>query len=87
MQDAIECPSDYLEFNRWVVRPTIINGAENPKGAKTIELLQLNNRPELVQKREVRWKWVETARKKGIDVTSWIGEDQEFTGMFQCQVI
>ena len=81
-----EDPSDHIEFNRWIALPKIIDGAEDIKGAKTIEVMKLNTRPDLVKKREIRWKQVIEASDRGIDVSSWIDDDQEFTGMFQTQI-
>lgn len=81
-----EDPSDHLEFNRWVVLPKVIDGEEDCRGKKTIEIMRLNDRPDLVEKRKRRWNEIIEARNSGIDVSFWIDDSQEFTGMFQNQI-
>ncbi len=84
---AVENPSCYLEFNQWIVRPIMINGTEDPKGKKTIEILKLNDRPDLKKKRRDRWYEVTEIRRAGLNDSLWIADDKEFAGMFQNQII
>lgn len=80
---AQEDPARHIEFHRWMVCPKMVGGCEDQKGKTTIEILQLNSRRDLVEKRERRWKWMEEDKSKGIDIAQRTGEQDEFTGMFQ----
>ena len=82
---AEEDPANHIEFNRWVVLPKEMDGVADPRGIMTIQILKLNDRPDLVEKRRQRWIQVTEARNNGIDVSSWTDDNSEFTGMFQNQ--
>lgn len=81
-----EEPYDHIEYNRWVALPKMIEGEEDCRGKKTIEIMRLNDRRDLIEKRKRRWVEIIEAMNRGIDITSWTDEDQEFTGMFQNQI-
>ncbi|MBR1834918.1 MAG: hypothetical protein IJ785_05390 [Bacteroidales bacterium] len=83
---AEEDPANHIEFNRWVALPKEIDGTEDPRGMTTIDILSLNGRRDLVEKRRRRWEEVAEARMHGIDVSSWTDDSREFTGMFQNQI-
>lgn len=83
---AEEDPANHIEFNRWVVFPKEMDGNNDPRGIMTIQILRLNDRPDLVEKRRQRWIQVTEARRNGIDVSSWTDDNSEFTGMFQNQI-
>lgn len=63
---STEDPNLYLEFHQHIVAPRLTHGKENAKGKYTIQLLQLNNRADLVRYRReiwdkfIRWKKVKT---------------------------
>lgn len=80
---AQEDPARHIEFHRWMVCPKMVGDCEDQKGKTTIEILQLNSRRDLVEKRKRRWEWMEEDKSKGIDIAQRTGEQDEFTGMFQ----
>lgn len=53
---AEEDPALYIEFHQHIAAPKIIDGEESKKGRYTIELLQLNNRRDLVEYRRQKWE-------------------------------
>lgn len=52
----VEDPNLHLEFHEHIVAPKVIDGKPSGKGAYTIELLQLNNRADLVDNRRKAWE-------------------------------
>lgn len=58
---SLEDTSKFIEFHQHIIAPRLINGIESKKGRYTINLLKLNDRPELVDDRRLVWdrysKW------------------------------
>lgn len=52
---ATEDPAEHLEFDRYLIKPRKLNGKESERGKYTIELLQLNDREDLVANRRRAW--------------------------------
>ena len=47
-----EDPSEHIVYNRYMMVPLLIDGVEDQKGRTTIDLLKLNDRPDLVYARK-----------------------------------
>ncbi len=52
----IDNPAEHLTFARHIVKPTVHQANEDPKGRCTIETLGLNSRKDLVEQRRNRWE-------------------------------
>ncbi len=52
---SIDNPEDHLEFHQHIVMPKIIDSSEDERGKATIEILELNKRPDLLEARKRRW--------------------------------
>lgn len=51
-----ENPSDHICFERHIIKSQITDGVEDPVGKTTIETFKLNDREDLVARRQQRWK-------------------------------
>ena len=53
---SMEDPGAYIEFHQHIITPKLIGGNESLRGKYTIELLQLNQRTDLVNYRRETWE-------------------------------